>query len=236
MSATLSLIVALSLGGPLPTAELPKAKYGYLWFYEPDEHGHLCKRVVPYEPRECDILFYDDQSKVWEYLYNFAGTTPPFHTGVLVKRPDGSPAVLESGPDDTLWVYIYEAAERLHTFKGILQVRQCKKVLSPEESQRLTAWAQAQDGKHYAMWRLLLQGTPIKTRGGPLRESLAYTVYDRKRWLCTEIVIAAVELVGVLDPKVYKASNIWPLDIVDDHNRCNIGHAYEPAAYWCPHP
>src|SRR5262249_49657145 len=104
----------------------PESPYGYLWFYRPDGHGGTVKEVVPYVPHEADILFFDDMSKFWEFLYHIGKTAPPFHTGIMFRKPDGSFHVLESGPDDTLHVYLLEACERVHTFKGVLQVRRCK--------------------------------------------------------------------------------------------------------------
>src|SRR4051794_15146284 len=141
----------------------PEAPYGYLWTYRPDGHGGTAKEVIPYCPREGDIVFFDDQSKFWEFLYWIGHTAPPFHTGIVIHKPDGTPAILESGPDDTLYVFIFELSHRLHTFEGVLQVRRCKVCLTPEQSRTLTDFALAQEGKHYAVWRLLLQGTPIKT-------------------------------------------------------------------------
>ena len=211
------------------------ADYGYLWFYRPDGHGGACKTVEPYRPRQGDILFFDDMSKFWEFLYWLGHTAPPFHTGIVFKKPDGTCAILESGPDDTLYVYLLDVGPRLHTFEGVIQVRRCKVALTAEQSATLTRFALAQEGKRYAMWRLLLQGTPIKTRGGPLRLKLAKTHFDRQRWLCTEIVVAAAELVGLMDPAVIKATNTYPLDIVDDH-MYTLLPVYEEAAYWSPHP
>jgi hypothetical protein len=224
---------------PFPAAPAlpvpPEAPYGYLWFYGPDGQGGTAKRVEPYCPHEGDIVFFDDMSKFWEFLYWIGHTAPPFHTGIVVKRPDGTPAILESGPDDTLYIYIFEASHRLRSFKGVLQVRRCTRALTPEQSAALWEFAKAQEGKGYAVWRLLLQGTPVKTRGGPLRLSLAKTHFDRQRWLCTEIVVAAAELVGLMDPNVVKATNTYPLDIVDDH-MYQLSPTYEEAAYWAPHP
>ena len=151
------------------------------------------------------------------------------------KSLDGTCAILESGPDDTLYVYVLDVGPRLHTFEGVIQVRRCKVALTAEQSATLTRFALAQEGKRYAMWRLLLQGTPIKTRGGPLRLKLAKTHFDRQRWLCTEIVVAAAELVGLMDPHVIKATNTYPLDILDDH-MYTLLPVYEEAAYWSPHP
>jgi hypothetical protein len=50
------------------------------------------------------------------------------------------------------------------------------------------------------MWRLLLQGTPIKCRGDWREKYLAKTSLDHKRWLCCEIVVAAGTVVGLVTP------------------------------------
>jgi hypothetical protein len=173
---------ALASAGPT-LGGCPDAPYGYLWKYTPDGHGAAAKHSCPYRPREGDILFFDDLSKWWEFLYWIGHTKPPFHTGIVIKKPDGSFAVLESGPDDTVHVFVLDCAERVHTFKGVLQVRQCKACLTAEQSKTLTDFAMAQEGKHYATWRLLLQGTPFKSRGGPWRCSLATTIsVHSQRW------------------------------------------------------
>src|SRR5262249_30916708 len=160
---------------------------GYLWTYRPDGHGGTAKEVLPYCPREGDIVFFDDQSKFWEFLYRIGHTAPPFHTGIVFKKPDGTYALLESGPDDTLYLCLSAVGRRLHTFEVVFRARRCKVALPPGQSATLTRFALAQEGKRYALWRLLLQGTPVKTRGGPLRLKLAKTHFDRRRWLCTEI-------------------------------------------------
>lgn len=229
-SAIYALVSACALSGTQPGESV-----GYLWFYKPDATGKVCKTSEPYVPREGDIVFFDDMSKFWEFLYWIGHTAPPFHTGIVIKKPDGTLALLESGPDDTLYVYILDIDPRLHEFKGMLQVRRCKRELTPEQSKVLTDFAMAQEGKRYAMWRLLLQGTPIKTRGGPLREHLAKTRFERDRWLCTEIVVTAAELVGLMDPNIIKGTNTYPLDILDDH-KFELLPVYEEAAYWCKHP
>ncbi len=80
------------------------------------------------------------------------GTKPPFHVGIVVKRPVGSPAVLEAGPDDQTWVWVLDLAPRMRDFEGILQVRRCKVALTPEQSRRLTAFALAQDNNGVTPW------------------------------------------------------------------------------------
>src|SRR5262249_8904754 len=127
-------------------------------------------KAVPYTPREGDLVFYDDKNPAWRALFALAGTGPPLHMGVVVKKPDGSLAVLEAGPADTLRVDLLEVTARLHQFgrdhpKGVVTVRRCKKALSREKSAALTRFALAQAGKRYAAGRLLLQGTPLRARG-----------------------------------------------------------------------
>lgn len=231
---------------PQPPAHLPPAitrgplpanhPYGYLWTYARDEKGQTVREVIPYHPREGDWLFFDDMSEWWTFLYKIASTAPPFHAGIVVKRPDGQFAVLESGPDDTLHVFVLDLIPRLQTFKGVLQVRRCKRELTPEESARLTAFAEAQKGKRYAMWRLLGQGTPLKTKGGPLRNACAHTLYNRNRWLCAEIVVSASALVGLTDPYKVRGSNTYPLDIIDNRRHPELAASFEDFGYWSIHP
>lgn len=218
--------------GPLP----PNHPHGYLWTYRQDDHGRTVRLVETYCPKEGDWLFFDDMSKWWTFLYKIGNTAPPFHAGIVVKKPDGQLAVLESGPDDTLHVFVLDLIPRLQTFKGILQVRRCKRVLTPDESARLTAFAEAQKGKRYAVWRLLAQGTPIKTKGGPLREACAHTLFDRRRWLCAEITVTGSAVVGLTDPKKVCGSNTYPLDIIDNHKHPELAEVYEEFAYWSIHP
>ena len=62
-------------------------------------------------------------SPFWTKLYNIACTAPPFHAGIVFKKTDGTFAVLESGSDDTLHVFLLDIEPRLYNFKGSIQVR-----------------------------------------------------------------------------------------------------------------
>src|SRR4051794_16699562 len=83
--------------------------------------------AVAYEPREGDLVFYDDHSAVWTALFALADTGPPLHMGIVVKKPGGGLAVLEAGPDDTVWVDLLDVVPRLHQFqrkyRGTITVR-----------------------------------------------------------------------------------------------------------------
>src|SRR5207245_1177175 len=74
------------LPGSGDAAPLPAdAPFGYLWFYCEGEKGQTLKKVEPYCPRAGDLVFFDDQSKFWTFLYAIASTAPPFHVGIVVK-------------------------------------------------------------------------------------------------------------------------------------------------------
>jgi hypothetical protein len=209
---------------------------GYL---TPRPHGHgraHRQRAVPYTPREGDLVFYDDHSQVWTALFAAAGTGPPTHMGIVVKKPGGTPAVLEAGPDDTLWVRLLDAGPRLRQFDrdfhGTVLVRRCQVRLTPEKSAALTAFALAQDGKRYAALRLLAQGTWFRARG-PLEPWLARTHLDRGAWICSELAVAAGTVAGLFDPQVVRANATYPRDLVSD-GRHDLRACWEPPARWGP--
>jgi hypothetical protein len=194
------------------------------------------RECAPYVPREGDLIFYDDRSQVWTALFALAGTGPPLHMGIVVKQPDGTPAILEAGPDDTVWVKLLDAGPRLRQFHrdfaGMVTVRRCKVALSSEKSAALTRFARAQEGKRYAVLRLLLQGTPLRARG-PLAPLLARTDLDRQAWICSELAVAAGTVAGLFDPCLVPANATYPRDLVDNC-RHDLGAIWEDAAEWRP--
>ena len=189
------------------------------------------KEVIPYVPREGDLVFYDDKSIFWTILFAYAGTGPPLHMGIVVKKADGKYAVLEAGPDDSIKVYILDLAARLKDFKGSITIRRCKVKLSAEKSAALTKFAREQDGKPYAVIRLLLQGTSFRSRG-PIREMfLAGTYLDRWSWFCSELAVAAGTVAGLFDPAVVRANVTYPRDIVDNQ-RFNLSKTWHDGETW----
>ncbi len=194
------------------------------------------KQAQPYEAREGDLIFFDDHSPIWTVLFLWAGTGPPLHTGIVVKRYNGSLAILEAGPDDSIWVTIQTVADRLHQFDndfhGTITIRCCQKQLSREQSKALTYFAEAQEGKQYAVLRLLLQGTPFRSRG-PIRELvLGQTSLDRWSWICSELVVAA-GTVAELFPSTVKANVTYPLDLVTN-KRHDLSRVWQDAQTWQP--
>src|SRR5205085_2545494 len=123
-------------------------------------------------------------------LYKFVGSGPPFHSGLIVPLPDGTPAIIESGPDDTMWVRILAMPSRLQGFQGDVWIRPVRNPLPPETCAKMADWAVKQEHKHYALGRLLLQATPCRCRSDWQLKLFGCTKVDRGRFLCSELVVA----------------------------------------------
>jgi hypothetical protein len=209
---------------------LPIVTVACLIVAEANPDGYLVtgRQRVPYVPREGDLILYDDRHLLWTLLFAYAGTGPPLHAGIVVKKADGALAVLEAGPDDTIWVELIDLAPRLQKFQGTVTIRPCKKALSREQSQALTTFAAQQQGKRYAIGRLLLQGTWLRPRG-PLAPLLAQTVLDRDAWICSELAIAAASVAGLVDGRRVCANAVFPRDLVDNRTH-DLAAAWHDAA------
>jgi hypothetical protein len=213
---------------------MPRAGYLYRKL-EPAGKTHR-RQVVPYSPHEGDMVFYDDHNRAWTALFALAGTGPPLHMGIVIKKPGGALAVLEAGPDDSVWVKVIDVGRRLRQFRrdfrGTVTIRRCKVLLSREQSAALTRFALAQEGKRYAALRLLAQGTALRVRG-PLERLLGQTDMDRDAWICSELVVAAGTVVGLFDPKVVHSNATYPRDLVDNR-RFDLRSVWDDPAEWKP--
>jgi hypothetical protein len=226
-------LLSLALSAGFGQGHDEKNDTGYL---SPGKTG--TEKVLPrsYLPKEGDLIFYDDHNLFWTALFLWAGTGPPLHVGIVVKKDNGTLAVLEAGSDDTIWVNIQDVGPRLHQFQkdynGTITIRRCKQDLSQEKSEALTKFAMAQDGKRYAIVRLLLQGTPFRSRG-PIRELfLARTDLDRSSWICSELVVAAGTVAGLFSDTV-KSNVAYPLDLVNNR-RHDLSRVWHDAETWLP--
>ena len=107
----------------------------------------------PYSPQPGDILLATDGKIFWKITHNLAGTGHPHHTGVVFQRPDGSMAVLEAGPHDTVRINNLDWYPHMVEYeqKGRIWIRQRKCPLTPEQSACLTEFCLAQEGKFFAL-------------------------------------------------------------------------------------
>lgn len=233
MFTSLSLALAVSFlrydAAPAPAGYLVRPRSGFA--------ATLPPVVTAYRPREGDLVFFDDHNPIWLKLFALAGTGPPLHMGIVVKKPDGTLAVLEAGPDDTVWVKLLDLTPRLRQFHrdfpgGTITIRRCKVTLSREKSAVLTKFARAQNGKRYAVLRLLAQGTKFRARGA-MEATRARTYLNRDSWICSELAVAAGTVAGLIDGKKVKANAAYPRDLVDNRRHA-LGAVWEDAAEWRP--
>src|SRR5438105_7311677 len=114
MSSFLGSIAVVACMACGQTGSAPEGSY--IFKYEPRPNGQMQPRAYEYVPQPGDIVFFDDHNKNWEVGYKFVGSGPPFHSGLVIALPDGSPAMIESGPDDTMWVRILLMPSRIQNY------------------------------------------------------------------------------------------------------------------------
>jgi len=198
-----------------------------------------------YLPQPGDILLRLDHSKFWRVTHYLALAFDPNGSGIVFARPDGSLAVLEAGPNDTMWVGIRDLLPHLKEYAdvGRVWIRKRKVPLTPEQSCRLTAFALAQDGKRFALPRLAGQLTPFRSRG-PLRTRfVGKPCGDRHGYFCSELVCESCVAEGLLDPERTRPAATYPRDLfygrslnlfIDHH--LDINACWYPPARWTDHP
>jgi hypothetical protein len=224
------------------TADCPCGSFLYQPAYCIDRIPRLPAR--PYDAQPGDIMLATDHGVFWKVAHNLAGTGHPHHSGVVFARPDGSMAVLESGPFGTLRVRTLDLMEHLRGYeeRGVW-VRQRKAPITPEQSACLTAFALAQDGKRFALARLGAQLTPLRSRG-PLRTGFMGGPHgERRSYFCSELALESLVAAGLLDPARTRPSATYPRDIFMDHSpnpfvnrNLNLSECWYPPALWtsCP--
>jgi hypothetical protein len=198
-----------------------------------------------YLPQPGDLMLRLDQNLFWRVTHYLALAFDPNGSGIVFARPDGSLAVLEAGPNDTLWVSSLDLLPHLreYTAGGQVWIRKRRVPLTPEQSCRLTAFAMAQEGKWFALQRLGAQLTPFRSRG-PLRTRfMGKPRGDRLSYFCSELVCEACVAAGLLAPERTRPAATYPRDLffgrslnpfIDRH--LDVNAWWHPPARWtdCP--
>jgi hypothetical protein len=199
----------------------------------------------PYVPQPGDIMLRLDHSVFWRVTHYLAGAFDPNGSAIVFARPDGSPAILEAGPNDCMWVHTLDALPHMQEYADIGRVWIRKRCvpLTPQQSCRLTQFALANDGKRFALARLGLQLTPFRTRG-PIRiYFVGKPKGDRAKYFCSELVTEACVAAGLIDPERARPSATYPHDLFFgrswnpylDHN-LEINAGWYPPARWTSQP
>jgi hypothetical protein len=215
--------------------------------------GYVCKPsyeldetvrfpIEPYRPEPGDI-YMSTTATLWSRVgHKLAGSGAPHHSGIVFRRPDGSPAILESGPFNTLRVKCLDLMDDLgrHVERNeIVWIRKRRTPLTAEQSACLTQWAQEQDGKRFAWVRLLTQLTPFRCRGYYRTDYFGAPNGARSSYYCAELVMESLVHVGALDRDKTRPSATYPHDIFTDsspipfiNRNQNLSAGWYPPTRW----
>ena len=199
----------------------------------------------PYLPQPGDVMLATDKNLFWKITHDLALAFEPHNSAIVVARPDGSLAILEAGPNDTLWIKVMDMLPHLQEYadKGPVWIRKRKTPLSAEQSACLTDFAMRQCGKRFALQRLGWQLTPFRDRG-PLRTAFMGKPHgDRRSYYCSEIVLEAAVAAGIVDPVTARPSAGYPHELFFDRSfnpylnrHPPLVHDWEPPARWAYRP
>ena len=213
------------------------------YLYEP---AYSVDRVLrgtprPYVPQPGDVMLATNNKIRPKIGHDLALAFEPHHSAIVLARPDGSPALLEAGPFDTLWIHVMDLLPHLQRYSeiGPVWIRKRKTPLTVEQSERLTAFCMRQDGKRFAIQRLGLQLTPFRPRG-PLRTAFVGKPHgDRRTYYCAELVMESCIAAGLVDPETARPSATYPHDLFFDksfnpyiNRHLPLACDWEPPARW----
>ncbi|MBM3995783.1 MAG: hypothetical protein FJ303_16770 [Planctomycetes bacterium] len=200
-----------------------------------------CKR---YAPQPGDIFLSTDRSWIINAGHRLAWSGQPNHSGIVVLRRDGTPALLEGGPFNGIKIEIVDIKSSFDKHDERTEkvwIRARKVPLTKLQSEQLTEWAERQDGKAFAVRRMLRQMTPFRTRG-PLRTFVMGTPNgERDRYFCAELVMETCVHIGLLSAETTRPSATYPEDIFYDKSKnrylnenFTLAGGWEPPARWLP--
>lgn len=226
----------------VPRARRPAPAGSFLW--QPTYELDFCLRgpAREYVPQPGDIVLSTDGSVFWKAMHNLAGTSHPTHSMIVYARRDGTLGILEGGPHDTLKCRTLDVLPHLLSYEeeGRVWVRRRAVPLSAEQSMRLTAFAEATDGRRFALGRLAEQLTVFRTRG-PVRTFFVGHPHglEQSSYFCSELVTEALVYAGLLDPRTARPSATYPRDLFMDRSpnpylnkHLKLAPAWDPPARW----
>jgi hypothetical protein len=213
------MIVAACVGLSLLTANALRAEPAQAHIYAPsfEMDTEPTGQPVPYVPQPGDIFLATDNLLFNRVGHWLAGSGAPHHSGLVVALPDGRMGLLESGPLNTFHVRITQDMVGhfcTHEKKGErVWIRRRAIQLTPEESQKLTEWAMAQDGKWFAAFRLVGQLTPFRSRGPIRSQWMGKPHGPQNSYFCSELVLESCVAAGLLDPERTRPRCTYPRDL-----------------------
>jgi hypothetical protein len=206
------------------------------------EDNHRRGPVTPYKPQAGDLMFSADGSRFWLCMHHLAGTSHPTHSAIAFQRSDGTMAILEAGPHDTLRINTMDAIPHLRSYEeeGRVWIRRRAVPLSDDQSKKLTEFAEKQDGKRFAICRLGQQLTILRMRG-PVRTYWMGKPNgpERSSFYCAELVMEALVAAGAVDAETARPAATYPRDLFMDaslnpylNKHLKLAPCWDPPARW----
>ena len=230
-------LIAIGVG------QLPQPEEIGSYLYQPAfcEDFVLRGPTRPYQPQPGDIMFAADGSIFWLITHNLAGTSHPTHSAFVFQRPDGSMAILEAGPHDTMRVKSMDAIPHLRSYEeeGRVWIRRRAVPLTAVESARLTEYAMAQEDKRFALVRLGGQLTPLRSRGLIRTHVMGKPQSEHRNFFCSELVMQSLVEACLVDAETARPSATYPRDMFMDHSlnpylnkHLKLAPCWDPPARW----
>jgi hypothetical protein len=202
----------------------------------------------PYLPQPGDIFLATDHW-VWARLGHRlnAHSGAPHHSGIVFALPDGQPALLEGGPENTLHDRILDLIPTLtkYTQEDRVWIRQRCVPLTAEQSHLLTAFALTMADRRFGAVRMLLQGTPLRAKGlvrTPLLGKPRAECFDpdhpepwlRHRYFCSELVVNALVAAGLQDYETSRPMSMYPRNLFFGDSKVPYLHHHLDMSEWLP--
>ena len=192
----------------------------------------------PYVPQPGDIFLSSD-SALWSRVGHWwVGSQGVQHSGIIFARCDGTVALLQAGPFNSVKIEVLDpiAHMREHCADGDrVWLRRRRVPLTPEQSAALTAFAEKQEGKPFATWRMLAQATKLCTRGTLRTEYLGkVNGPDRVSYWCSEMVMEACVYSGLRAAEDTRPTATYPRDLFFGHSKIPFLDEHLRMDDWCP--
>jgi len=213
------------------------ANFGHLWPITSGDPKQIARHeATPWEMKEGDLVFYAAKDRVFRVLYRMAWSREPYHVSIVFRTSSGELRLLEAGPKGHKGVVLLDPAKRfrdhqLQTEDGVLWVRRLRTPLTSEQSARLTQFAEAQNGKDFALVRLGFQVTIFKERTPVVRRLIPDANDDQRNWFCSELVTEAMRSIGVISCNARAGNAIMPHHLWDN-DPIDLRCQYENALRW----
>jgi hypothetical protein len=183
-----------------------------------------CQRLpqVPYCPQPGDVMLSQTRGKLYTAGHWIAGAVQPSHSGFVARKCDGSIVIMEAGSFDVAVIRSLPLTEHLsayHNRKHVWIRPRCVP-LTPEQDCRLTEFAEKQEGKRFARFRVYGQLTPFRSRGNVRTEFVGGPHGpDRTSYFCAEMTTEAFVDAGLIPRECARPAATYPCDLFFDDSK-----------------